>query len=67
MQSKATKKAAPSPTEAASKTNEQNHTPPARRGASPGRREKRRGWRPARIGELIEAAMIGIKGAEAAP
>ena len=35
---KITKKAAPSPTEAASKYHARNTTPPARRGASPGRR-----------------------------
>ena len=38
MQSKATKGAAPSPTEAASKYHTRNTTPPARRGASPARR-----------------------------
>ena len=38
MQRRTTKRAAPSPTEAASKYHERNHTPPARRGASPGRR-----------------------------
>lgn len=66
MQSEATKGAAPSPTEAASKYHERNPTPPTRRVASPGR-GNHRGWRPVRIGELIAVAMAGVKVAEERP
>lgn len=47
-------------------TNERKHTPVSARNASP-RRDDRRGWRPVRLGELIERAMAGIKVAEARP
>ena len=50
----------------ASTANERKHTPTAARYASP-RRDDRRGWRPVRLGELIERAMAGIKVAEARP
>ena len=47
----------------ASTTNAQEPTTAAVRGASP-RRDDRRGWRPVRIGEIIERA-IAVIGMEA--
>ena len=52
---------------ARSPTNRLEPTTQVRRGASPGRREDRREWRPVRLGDLIEAAMAGVKVVEARP
>ena len=61
------KRAAPSPKGATNTTNTGNNITRAAQFASPGRRVDRRGWRPVRIGELIEAAMGDLLQRRVAP